>query len=234
MHVGEDGFGMNFGMGGTDISLGTIATAIQGAQHWRYNSRIESRADQLDLDIAGVLRSQYGFGDIMARKQLDSILDGNTDVKERKGETGEAESVTENGKKVVYLDNYRKGMSREEQLRMGITLQHEAWRDDVVDENNKEETVMAVYAHTKMTERVEEDNRYSDMMKGIVAGDELLTADRKNMAEVDNDIVKFAGYVLEKYDSSGDYWKLKLDGTIEFDGSKDLNVEYLDERWNAG
>lgn len=229
MHVGKDGFGMNFGMSGTDISMGTIATAIQGAQHWRYNSRIESRADQLDLDIASALRSQYGFGDIMARKQLDSILDGTTDVKERKGEAGEAESVTENGKKVVYLDNYRKGMSREEQLRMGITLQHEAWRDGVVDENNKEETVMAVYAHTKMTERVEEDNRYSDMMKGIVAGDELLTADRKNMAEVDNDIVKFAGYVLEKYDSSKDYWKLKLDGTIEWDGSKDLNVEYLDE-----
>jgi hypothetical protein len=235
MHVGKDGFGMNFGMSGTDISMGTIATAIQGAQHWRYNSRIESRADQLDLDIASALRSQYGFGDIMARKQLDSILDGTTDVKERKGETSEAESVTENGKKVVYLDNYREGMSREEQLRMGITLQHEAWRDGVVDENNKAETVMAVYAHTKMTERVEEDNRYSDMMKGIVAGDELLTADRKNMAEVDNDIVKFAGYVLEKYDSSGDYWRVTKDKDgnilkIEDDGSND--VTFVDEYGN--
>ena len=87
-----------------------------------------------------------------------------------------------------------------------------------------------------MTERVEEDNRYSDMMKGIVAGDELLTADRKNMAEVDNDIVKFAGYVLEKYDSSGDYWRVTKDKDgnvikVQDDGDYS-NVNMFDERGN--
>jgi hypothetical protein len=33
--------------------------------------------------------------------------------------------------------------------------------------------------------------------------------------------------VKETYDSSADYWKLKLNGTLEWDGEKNLNIEYI-------
>lgn len=230
MHVGKDGFGMNVGMGGTDISLGTIANAIQGAQHWRTNVRIEERAKELGLDVASVLRSQYGFGDGFARAQLDSILDGSTDLVKRDGKDGEAQTVRENDKRVVYLDNYKEDMTREEMLRMGVTLQHEAYRDGVVDENNVAETVFAVYGHTAMTERIEQDSRYSDMMKNLVAKDANLRNDREQLATAGDDLAKYAEYVLGTYDSSGDFWKLMEDGSLAYDGDgwlKDPNGNYI-------
>jgi hypothetical protein len=42
---------------------------------------------------------------------------------------GEAETVLENGRLVVYLNGYKEGMSIAEQLMLGIELQHEAHRD---------------------------------------------------------------------------------------------------------
>ena len=43
----------------------------------------------------------------------------------------------------------------------------------------------------------------------------------------------FAGYVAGNYDASADYWRLNLEGEIEWDGSRDLNVEYRDEYGNV-
>ena len=51
----------------------------------------------------------------MQRAQLESILKGDTGLARGTG-TGEAETVTEDGKRTVYLDNYKETMSREEKL----------------------------------------------------------------------------------------------------------------------
>lgn len=41
MNLGKDGFNMQLGMNGTDISLGRISGALAGASHWNKNIQIE-------------------------------------------------------------------------------------------------------------------------------------------------------------------------------------------------
>ena len=79
MNLGKDGFNMQLGMGGTDISLGRISGALAGASHWNKNIQIEKAAKRDKLqNAATALRAQYGFGDGMQRAQLESILKGDT------------------------------------------------------------------------------------------------------------------------------------------------------------
>ena len=79
-------------------------------------------------DIIGKER----LGNGMQRAQLESILKGDTVLAKRAGKGSDAETVTKDGKRTVYLDNYKETMSREEKLAMGITLGHEAYRDGLV------------------------------------------------------------------------------------------------------
>lgn len=64
MNLGKDGFNMQLGMGGTDISLGRISGALAGASHWNKNIQIEKavKRDKLQ-NAATALRAQYGFGE---------------------------------------------------------------------------------------------------------------------------------------------------------------------------
>jgi len=63
-------------------------------------------------DIIGKER----LGDGMQRAQLESILKGDTVLAKRAGKGSDAETVTKDGKRTVYLDNYKETMSREENL----------------------------------------------------------------------------------------------------------------------
>ncbi len=147
MNLGKDGFNMQLGTGGTDISLGRISGALAGASHWNKNIQIEKAAKRDKLqNAATTLRAQYGFGENLTvrnesmysdvkireflrsknsvstssrkgavRLQLESILKGDTVLARGTG-TGEAETVSKDGKRTVYLDNYKETMSREEKL----------------------------------------------------------------------------------------------------------------------
>jgi hypothetical protein len=107
MHLGNDGFSMGIGSGGTDISLGTIAAAASGAYNWNKNIQIEDAVKRNKVSEAATsLRTQWGFGDAAALAQLDSVLKGEAELRERSGSDSVAETVLENGKRVVYLDNY--------------------------------------------------------------------------------------------------------------------------------
>ena len=124
-------------------------------------------------------------------------------------------------------------MTREEKLAMGITLGHEAYRDGIVGdvESQMTETFDAVLGHTTMAKRVKSDKAYEDIMKGIISKNDNLRQDIDKLDyAIDNkDWSSFGEYVLDNYDYSADYWLLKTDGTIMWDGSKDLNAEYYDE-----
>ncbi len=71
---GKDGIKSKIGMGGTNISIQNLVGAICGGTNLYKNSQINNTGyDKTTLDA---LRSQYGFGDKIAKKQLDSIING--------------------------------------------------------------------------------------------------------------------------------------------------------------
>ncbi len=240
MHLGNDGFGMNFGMNGTDMSLGSLYGAVKGLQHLEKNKKIEAAAKDNRMDVATALRSQYGFGDRMALEQLDGVLSGTTILRDGTGlpERARGETTTENGKRVVYLAGYHEAMTTEEQLTMGITLQHEAYRDGIASGNNMTETQLATYAHTLIAERMTYDPRYAALMGNLISRDSTLATDLAmlNKSREHHDGSYFASYVDSTYDSSKDYWRVTKDKDgkvikVQDDGDK-THITFVDDNGN--
>jgi len=241
--VGKDGLSSRLGSSGTDISFGKISSALLGVQTAVVNSKIIDYADK-NKNLVGIdtaLRVQYGFGDARAQEQFENILNGSTVVKAGKGD-GRAVTVIEDGKRTVYLNNIGDNMTRQQQLDMGITLGHEAWRDGITDSNNMAETIYAVIGHSTIASNMGKDIAYEKSMENIFASDNQLATDAtkydawtKAIAAGDNATADYAFAnlavnVLENYDSTGDYWKLVEhdNGTfgVKFDGNHSLVDEY--------
>ena len=72
--VGKDGISSKIGNGGTNISYSTIKSSISGASSLHKNSQINNT--KYDKQTKDALRSQWGFGNDVAKKQLDSIING--------------------------------------------------------------------------------------------------------------------------------------------------------------
>ena len=75
---GKDGIKSKIGMGGTNISMQNLVGAFGGATNLHKNSQINKTG--YDKTTLYALRSQYGFGDKTAKKQLDSIINGAGDT----------------------------------------------------------------------------------------------------------------------------------------------------------
>jgi len=222
--------GASFALGtnGTDFSIGTVASAVRGFDALKTNFEINHFTNKNELQNAAIaLREQYGFGGKAEKNQLKSILNGKTELKTGSGD-GNAQTVRENGKRVVYLNNYSNDMTREEQIKLGITLGHEAYRDGVKGDEltQKIETRNAVAGHTDMMTRMLGDSMYAGTLSSIIAGDTNLQLDliaRKFGDDVFND------YVDNCYDSSADYWRVLNNGDLYDDGLDD-RVSFEDGR----
>lgn len=226
---GKKGFSSRIGTGGADVSRGSLMTALAGINNLKMNEKIKKAAANNNMENAATaLRMQYGFGDEKQMKQLDDILNGKASIKAGDGK-GDAQTIDENGKRVVYLNKYKENMTREEKLAMGITLGHEAYRDGIVGDAQSQfnETVGAVFGHTAMAKRLQNDGAYEKIMKGIVSGNQNLKDDIDvlDYALRTNDWDGYASYVEGTYDSSADYWKLMDDGTIKYNGNYLLRDE---------
>jgi hypothetical protein len=222
LHLGRGGVSMNFGTGGANVSVDNIAASFRGAQVWNVNNQISRYGSKNEFDALITLRAQYGYGDNVQRNQLRDILRGDTVL--YTGSEGGYRGLTDmvNGQRVVSLTGYRQGMSEEEQFLLAVVLGHEAHRDGIVTADNYLETRTAVFAHTEMALRM------------ITAG-EAIAFDR-NLA---NDIAayyqgnsRFNAYVDATYDSSADYWKVRLDndnGEWRFQVQKDQETDNIYE-----
>ena len=232
----DRGVTARLGTGGTDLSYGTVSSSLAGIKALNKNMQITRAASRNNMGSAATaLRTQYGFGDDKQFAQLEEILKGRTELKRGTGD-GRAQTVTENGKRTVYLNSYKENMTREEQLALGITLGHEAYRDGIVGgaQSQFNETAEAVLGHTALAKRMQGDSMYNYMMTGLINTDMNLKNDMTvfDYALATGDWSTFGSYIGAAYDSAADYWRLKADGSITFDGSKDLNVEYYDEWGN--
>ena len=247
--VGNDGVKTRLGTGGTDVSVGTLLSAISGIKNLGMNEKIKKAAQENNMaQSATALRMLYGFGDDKGLELLDDVLNKKVSLAAGSGPEN-AQTILENGKRTVYLNGYSNDMTREEQLKLGITLGHEAYRDGVKGSIEKQmaETFSAVAGHTAMIKRVQNDSLYSSVMTGIIESDMNLKNDvtRFDYALKNNDWSSFGEYVLGNYDSSADYWKLvkntdgqygwQEDGKLDFyleDGSK-IDADYFDGYLNG-
>ena len=220
------------GTGGTDLSFGTVSTSLQGIKALNKNMQITRAAKRNNMSSAATaLRTQYGFGDEKQLAQLEEILKGRTELKRGSGD-GKAQTIAENGKRTVYLKNYKDGMTREEQLALGITLGHEAYRDGITGNAQSQfnETAEAVLGHTAMAKRMQSDSMYNDIMTGLINTDKNLRNDMTafDYALATGDWGTFGSYVGDNYDYSADYWLFRQDGTIFDDGKNYFSREIID------
>jgi len=243
LHVGRDsGATLALGTGGTDIGMTALANSYEGMKYFGKNLQIEAAAHAAKMgNAATALRMQYGYGTDEQKQNLNDILSGKA-VLRSGGTDGRAKTVSENGKRTIYLNEYSDKMTREEMFRMGITLGHEAYRDGIVTTPDGQfaETAGAVFGHTLMAKQMQADGMYGSIMNGIINGDANLSADIAafDKALASNDWSSFGSYVGDKYDSSADYWKLvsRSNGENvllpEYDANgiliKDLTIVYED------
>jgi hypothetical protein len=251
LSFGTDGLSGRLGMGGTDVSMGTVGTAMLGAWVWDRNSRIGSYCDANGLNANIALRAQYGYGNDAAMAQMDDILAGRAIL--RAGDFGDATTTAQttlaDGKRVVSIAGLGAGMSVDEQLKLAITLQHEAHRDGITgtEEEQRLETGSAVWAHSEMAAALMRDGTLGSRMAGLISSDTLLKNDvvawfntkmkmraasteEERKAQFDKYL---ADYVDGAYDSSADFWKLVIgaDGATswDWDGSYDFDLSALDK-----
>ena len=228
---GKDGIKSKIGMGGTNISLQNLVGAFGGATNLHKNSQINNTG--YDKTVLDALRSQWGFGDKTAKKQLEEIIKGDTILKLDAAGSEVAQSINENGQKIIHLNSSQ----NDGFIDLGLTLQHEAHRDGIISDKQGQyiETVNAVEAHTKMALAMTKDSLYTKEMLNHISSDTNLQNDINAYmyAAYTGNTSLFAGYVGASYDSSADYWKLKMyaDGTHEliYDGEKELSIDYLNE-----
>ena len=220
---GKDGISSKIGMGGTNISYQNLVSAFGGATHLHVNRQIDNT--EYDKTTQDALKSQYGFGDEQAKAQLDDIINGDTVLKFDAEGSEVAQSVTENGQKIIHINS----TLNDGFIDLGLTLQHEAHRDGIVgDEQSQQiETTNAVLGHTVMAKKMQNDNLYKSMMNDIIDTNQNLQNDLAvfDYAVETGDWGAFGSYVNAAYDSSADYWKLMDDGSLAYDGKANLYDE---------
>jgi hypothetical protein len=198
LHLGKQGFGMNLGMGGLDASLGTIAGAFRGAAVWGTNALINSYVEN-NLDIPVALRSQYGFGDKTQKDQLWDILADRTEIIFKEGDY-EGLSETEDGKKIIYLGQYKEDMTVSEQMRLGAILGHEAYRDGM-GTGEFDELRTSSIARILMSDRINDDYNWFYKDHDDLGFESFLLSQTGG-----NEV--FDDYIKEFYKNDKDYlWK---------------------------
>lgn len=236
----DRGVTARLGTGGADLSFGTVSSSLQGIKTLNKNLQITRAANRNNMaNAATALRAQYGFGDEKQIAQLEEILNGRTELRSGSGD-GKAQTVTENGKRTVYLNSYKENMTREEQFALGITLGHEAYRDGIVGgaQSQFNETAESVLGHTALAKRIQSDSMYNNMMTGLINADINLKNDMTvfDYALVTGDWGAFGSYVGNNYDYSADYWRVTVDKdkyvtNVQEDGDSSI-ITYVDEERN--
>ena len=220
---GKDGIKSKIGMGGTNISIQNLVGAFGGATNLHKNSQINNTG--YDKTVLDALRSQYGFGDKTAKKQLEEIIKRDTILKFDAKGSEVAQSITENGQKIIHINSSQ----NEGFIDLGLTLQHEAHRDGIISDEQSQyiETVNAVAGHTQMALAMAIDKLYTKDMLNHISSDSNLQNDINAYmyAAYTGNTSLFAGYVGASYDSSADYWRVLSNGNIVFDDKEDLYDE---------
>jgi len=214
LHIGRNGVNMNIGTSGANVSIDNLASAYRGAQVWDVNNKIYDYGKKNDFDALTALRLQYGYGDDVQKGQLWDILKGETLINTKSEGDYTAETIiNEDGKRVINLAGYEKGMSNEEQFLLGAVLGYEAYRDGYtvgqIDASGNlvtytaqtEEFKNAQIAKLMMGDRIQEENNwFYEKYEGLAYESTLY-----GLSKLTGDFSIFDDYMALTYDNSKDY-----------------------------
>jgi hypothetical protein len=197
VNFGSSGITSRIGTGGIDVGGALYDLTKRGIDY----SKIQNMADERKRNIAMIdyingdwtaentsMRIASGLDDLKLYSKYDKI--GYTTLKDN--EKGRIISIQDSGNDEINA----------------IYLQHEAYRNGIVNDDNKMETRLATLAHTEMARKMnlswEELAQNKNLVRDLIA------------YNLGMDI--FNAYVDGNYDSSADYWKLTREGNLEYDG----------------
>ena len=215
LNVGGDGSLFDIGMGGQDVSAGTLAASYKGLNTYYQNARISFSGKDNIRDARVGMRALYSAGrqDEKAVELYKNLLSGKDRLEVDKGLRGGAETVLdyETGGKVLRLSSL--GNNKMERLHLGVVLAHEAYRDGVVSDSNSLETREAVRAHIRVAEDIDKD------YKGFLGSNLHLKAESGLLEIAERTGIEdlFNGYVDKAYNS--------IDGDFYFPEFKDFGMK---------
>ncbi|GHU38897.1 hypothetical protein FACS1894190_01560 [Spirochaetia bacterium] len=216
LHLGNSGTSMNFGTGGANLSLGTIYNSLQGLEAWDATAKIIASGN---AEYAIAARTLYS-GSATNRQLFDELITDKARVIKDYDFDGVGETVrSDNGMKYIYLG--REVLEDESRYGLGVVLSHESYRNGIDDGKigQELERARAVIGHNNTANAL--TKTYGAGAIGIAALIEMINY---NEAVATGNTSGISG-ILEKYDTSADYWKLNRDGTLLYDGLADLYDE---------
>ena len=224
-----------FSQGGHQLNF---SAAMKGLGTFAFNNAVRryERTGKMDIlkgyrgttDAGAALRSNYSFGDDNARSQAWSIAREDTllRVGGRLSDDGDKNhlgvTTVENGRRVVHLSTLGRKGDIASQLQAGTVLQWEAHRDGLNNgfEGQWGETMNAAAGMAEMAYNLAVSRRYGRDFR--INGQQAAIM----QAIAQGGIEGLAEHVAANYDfTSGDNWKLKSDGNIEWDGKRGLYDE---------
>jgi len=220
LHLGRKGATMNIGMGGADVSLGTVAQSLAGLDAWRVNAELWTSKEAEAHKYTSSLRTLYSVGGAKELALYKEILSGMTNVEENaQGAYSAKTEAHGDGTKTISI--CRDALADGSRFGMNILLAHESYRNGVNDgeAGQRKETDQAVLGHINTA-----------LALGQIYGMNSLSSLQANEVNTYVAAIKSGQYgelakILNSYESSADYWRVLKDGNIVFDGKKDLYDE---------
>ena len=239
-NLGKSNNVLEIGTGGIRADYSTLASVAEGIYVLDSEKRIQQQQasfaenvnkytdNNYTADEMGRLnRMMRAYGDLSAKMQAAKMLSNETDLKIGQNTDGKAQTVMENGKRTVYLNNDLDMNNQNSVFDAIVTLSHEARRDGTAGSESSQtrETRRAVGSHVDSVDRL-----IKDFGTDFLFGNTEMFKDYVNYKKYGNE------YVDGAYDSSADYWKLMDNGDLVKDNDgwlKDQNGNYkLDKDGN--
>jgi len=223
LHLGRKGATMNIGMGGADVSLGTVAQSLAGLDAWRVNAELWTSKEAEAHKYTSSLRTLYSVGGAKELALYKEILSGMTNVEENaQGAYSAKTEAHGDGTKTISI--CRDALADGSRFGMNILLAHESYRNGVNDgeAGQRKETDQAVLGHINTA-----------LALGQIYGMNSLSSLQANEVNTYVAAIKSGQYgelakILNSYESSADYWRLTKDGELLFDQRATLTIENQD------
>lgn len=226
LQLGRSGPSVGFGSDGADTSLGALGRAAMGLEAWAVNARLAVSGQEEATKYTSALRTLYSAGDASSagRDLFSRIVSGRTNIVSDYSGDYAAQTTFDAATGLSTIRLGQGSLVDTSRFGLSILLAHESYRDGIdngfVDQ--RFETDRAVLGHIGVAAQLAAS--YGDDALSPAQRSEV-DAMRLAYAGKDAGSAAALGAVLDRYDSGEDFWKLKNDGSLAFDGFATLRDE---------